>query len=488
MHLPRKYEIVLAVTGLLSGARAQTTDLSDAIASALLNKEFSRALELLRPAIKQSPGDARLWAMQGTAYAGNEQTKEALASFQTALKIDPDYLPALHGAAQIEFAAGNPKAIPVLQRLVRLRPNDQVGYGMLAVLEYQQGHCASAVPHFQKAGALFDTKLDALHAYVTCLVRLKQIDRAVTVQERAVALNDDKRERQVLASIQLMEHGPEAALITLSPVLGANEDASTLELASAAYEASHDTEKAVDALRRAILLEPRDANLYVDFAAMAATHQSFEVGINVVNDGINLLPDAAPLYFARGVLYVQLAEYDKAEADFEKAYELDPSQSLSVAAKDLAALQRNDLSRALVDVQQKLARKPDDPILLYMQADVLAQQGATPGSPEFQTALRSAKKAVALRTGLGPARSVLAKLYLQAGQFREAAIQCRKALEIDPKDQTALYHLIQALRKTDKKGEIPELLERLARLRREATKDEREQYRYKLVEGDAEGK
>ena len=81
---------------------------------------------------------------------------------------------------------------------------------------------------------------------------------------------------------------------------------------------------------------------------------------------------------------------------------------------------------------------------------------------------------------------MLAKLYLQAGQYAEAAAQCRKALEIDPKDQTSLYHLIQALRKTDKKSEIPELLKRLALLRQEATKDEREQYRYKLVESDAQ--
>ena len=110
------------------------------------------------------------------------------------------------------------------------------------------------------------------------------------------------------------------------------------------------------------------------------------------------------------------------------------------------------------------------------------------GSAEFQTALRSAKEAIALRPSLGPARSVLAKLYLQAGQYPEAAVQCRKALEIQPKDQTALYHLIQALRKTEKKGEIPELLKRLAQLRQDATKDEREQYRYKLVEGDVPAK
>jgi len=489
MDLSRKYKFICAAILLLSSACAQTTDQVDAIGSALRNKEFSTALELLHPALRQSPGDARLWAMQATAYAGNGQTKEALASFETALKIAPDYLPALQGAAQIEFAEGSPKAIPVLQRLLRLRPDDAIGHGMLAVLEYQRGNCAAAIPHFKKAGTLFDAKPDALHAYATCLVRLKQADKAVTVEQRAVAMNpDDRRERQVLASVQLMAHAPQEALTTLDPLLAASPDAATLELASSAYESTHDTDKAVDALRQAILLDPQNVSLYVQFAMIAAKHQSFQVGINIVNEGINLVPSAAPLYFARGVLHVQLAEYDQAEEDFGKAYQLDPSQSLTVAAQGLAAVQRNDLSHALDDVQKKLAQKPDDPILLYMEADVLTQQGAAPGSPEFQTALRSAKKAVALSPSLGPARSVLAKLYLQDGQYADAAIQCRKALEINPKDQTALYHLIQALRKTEKKQDIPVLLKRLAQLRQEATKDEREQYRYKLVEGDTQGK
>ena len=173
---------------------------------------------------------------------------------------------------------------------------------------------------------------------------------------------------------------------------------------------------------------------------------------------------------ARGVLYVQLALYDQAEADFEKAHELDPRQSLSSAAQGMAAVQANDLDRALSTVQAKLARKPNDALLLYLQADILAQKGAEPGTPEFQTAMRSAKKAVSLQPTLAGARGVLAKLYMQAAQYPEAVEQCRKALEIDPKDQTAVYRLIQALRKTGDKSEIPELLKRLAQLREQASK------------------
>ena len=128
-------------------------------------------------------------------------------------------------------------------------------------------------------------------------------------------------------------------------------------------------------------------------------------------------------YFARGFLYVQLADYAKAQADFEKAYNLDPAQSLSVAAQGLAAVQRNDFGDALAEVKTKLARRPDDPILLYLEADILTQQGADPGSGEFDEALQSAKKAVQLRPSLGPAHGVLAKLYLQSGEYAEAAAE-----------------------------------------------------------------
>jgi two-component SAPR family response regulator len=77
---------------------------------------------------------------------------------------------------------------------------------------------------------------------------------------------------------------------------------------------------------------------------------------------------------------------------------------------------------------------------------------------------------------------------LQAGRYPEAVAQCRKALEQDPKDQTALYHLIQALRKTGDKAEIPDLLKRLAELRKQTAHEESQRYQYKLVEEDAQPK
>ena len=109
--------VAVLLLGCTFGQNAD--DRTGQIASALQNKEFDHALDLLRPALKKSPGNAQFWAMQGVAYAGQGHKKEALTSFQNALKISPDYLPALHGAIQIDFENSSPAAIPLLQRVLR---------------------------------------------------------------------------------------------------------------------------------------------------------------------------------------------------------------------------------------------------------------------------------------------------------------------------------------------------------------------------------
>ena len=482
----KRLRVTFAPLAFLSIMFAQTAMDVGTIAAALRSKQFERVLELLQPALQAAPTNPQLWTLQGLAFSGKGDQKKALVSFQSALKIAPDYLPALEGAAQMEYEAGSAGAVPLLQHVLRLRPDDPTSHAMLAVLAYQKSDCAGAVQHFAQSGPLVESQPGALQQYGACLVKLKKVNQAITVFQKLVNQNSaDSHPRYQLAAVQLMAEHFQDSIDTLAPLLRATSvDTRTLQLAAAAYEANGDTRNAVRVLRQAIVTDPQDVDLYLDFANISIEHQSFQVGIDVINSGLSFQPKAPALYVARGILHVQLAQYPEAEADFEKANALDPAQSMGSVAQGLRAVQENDLGRALATVRSKLAKKPNDPFLLYLQADILAQKGANPGSPEFEAALRSAKKAVSLQPNLGGAHAVLAKLYLQAGSNQAAAQESRKALEIDPKNQTALYHLIQALRKTGEKGELPSLIKRLADLRLEGTRQERERNRYKLVEQD----
>jgi tetratricopeptide (TPR) repeat protein len=456
------------------------------ITSALGAHEFDKALTLLAPEIHRSPQNPKLWTLQALALSGKGDKKSALAAYDKALKLSPDYLPALEGAAQIEYDAGSQAAVALLKNLLRLRPNDPTTHGMLAVLSFKRGDCDQAIEHFDRSGPLLDSQSTARAEYTFCALKLNQPQKAISFYEKYLEANPrDYESRYQLAAIQLQANHPRDALTTLAPLLQDPDPPSqALGLAAAGYEAQQNTPLAVQTLRQAIVKDPHNVDLYLDFAVLSMDHQSYEVGIDMVNVGLQAEPQAAPLYVTRGVLYVQLAKYDEAEDDFEKAEHLDPTQGISSVAKGLEQAQENNLDRALATINSKLAVKPNDPYLLYLQANILTQMGSEPGSKSFQTALHSAKRSVALDPSLAPARDVLAKLYIQAGQYPAAIEQCREALKIDPKDQSALYHLIQAMRRTGNKQEIPDLLRRLSELRAESTMEEREHNRFKLVEGE----
>jgi tetratricopeptide (TPR) repeat protein len=460
-----------------------TADRIGPVMSALRAGQFDQALELLQPELEQHPKNAQLWTLRGLALSGKGDKKEALGAFHRALGVTPDYLPALEGAAQIEYDSGGKNAVSLLQHILALRPHDPTSHAMLAVVAYRKGDCATAVRHFRESGPLLDSQSGALQEYGACLVRLKEVEKAVTVFSRALAQSNDAGARYRLASVQMMAQHPKEAVETLQPLLQENTvDTEVLALAARAHEASGNTPEAVRVLRQAILSNPHDVDLYLDFANISIDHQSYQVGVDMIDAGLEAEPKAAELYVARGILYVQLAQYDRAESDFAKADAIDPNKSIGSAAEGLAALQKNDSEDALATVQSKLANKPNDAFLLYLQADILTQRGPDPGSPEFRQAMESANQAVVLRPSLAAAHDVLAKLFLQAGENDAAIDQSRKALSSDPKDQTAIYHLIQASRKSGRKGDIPGLLKRLADLRMEGTREEAERNRYRLVE------
>ena len=129
----RRWLVVVLGCWALPAVRAQQVGGDGArIAEAIRGEDYSQALRLLGPALRHSPNDAQLWTMQGVAYERQGNRKEALTSFTRALKIAPGTIPALRGAVQIEFDAGSPRAIPLLQRLLQLRPDDITSHAMLA--------------------------------------------------------------------------------------------------------------------------------------------------------------------------------------------------------------------------------------------------------------------------------------------------------------------------------------------------------------------
>jgi tetratricopeptide (TPR) repeat protein len=460
-----------------------------AIESALRQRNFEQALQLLQPQLEKSRSSARLWTLDGIAHSGLGRTKEALSAYDNALKIAPDYLPALEGAAELEYKVGSGRARPLLDHIVKLRPENSTAHAMLAVLAYKRHDCALAVTHFAASKAVISAQPAALAEYGSCLVDLQRAEDALPIFERLLNLEPgDAHARYNFAVVQSSAHHPQAAIATLQPLLQFSQsDPDVLDLASSAYEETGDTPTAVKLLREAIVLDPKKVRYYVDFATISFAHQSFQVGVDMVDAGLKQNPNAAPLYVARGILYIQLGQYEKGEADFESANKVDPRQTSGAVAEGLAQMQQSNLDQALATVRSQHKNHPQDAFLHYMEAQILFQRGVDPGTPEFKEALAAANRSVQLKPDLVLARDLLGNLYLRSGDTEQAIAQSRRALQENPSDQEALYHLIQALRKgKDTNRELPGLVKRLAALRQESRSAEASGNRYKLYEPSAD--
>ena len=69
--------------------------------------------------------------------------------------MNPKYLPALEGAAEIEYRKSDKHSISLLHSVLDIQPKDVTAHGMLAVMEYKSKNCKAAIEDFKlsKAGA-----------------------------------------------------------------------------------------------------------------------------------------------------------------------------------------------------------------------------------------------------------------------------------------------------------------------------------------------
>ncbi|HEV2324853.1 MAG TPA: tetratricopeptide repeat protein [Terracidiphilus sp.] len=466
--------------------RAQNgSDSISRIESLMRSQQYDQAMRALKTALRDRPGDHRLWTLEGICFALQGNDAAAVPAFDHAIRLSPDYMPALRGEVEILYKTGDARAIPLLKRIVKSDPNDTTAHEMLATLETRAGDCQSAVSQFDLSKDAIAGHPASLEAYGYCLYKLGRTDDAIPVFRQLIPLVPGRIYPSYdLAVLLVSAHQDAEAVKVLEPLLTPDQtDPDMLSLASEAYEADGNTPKAVALQRQAIVADPRDASNYVLFAVLCLRHDSFQVGIDMLNAGLKRIPGDSSLYLSRGVLNVQLGEYEKAEADFKKAEQLDSRHSISAYAGDLNILQRNNPDVALAKVREQLKAYPQDPLLHLLLAEVLMMKGPDPQSAEFKEAMRNAEDAARIKPDLVDAHNQLASMYMSLGQYGQAVKECRTALQYDPSNESALYHLILSLRHTGEKSEdLQPLVKRLAELHQQSLKRETDRKKFRLVE------
>jgi tetratricopeptide (TPR) repeat protein len=455
--------------GLMPAALSAQLSSDDAntVAHELQQNNNAQAVVIADRILTTRPSDCRVLTLRGIALSREGETSDAQNSFEKALESCPDSLPALEGAAQIAYAKRSAATAGLLQRILLQRPNDQTTHAMLGSLSFQHGDCAAAIEHFERSLSLAQKSEEAQRELGSCLFSQGDHPKAEETFRRIAEQDPSEKNVVQLAVVEWKSKDFDKALSTLQPLIASGSaDSKTFSLAAQIAEEKGDTPRAVEWLHTAILKDPGETANYVLFATISFNHASYQVGIDVVNAGLRQSPDAAKLYLARGVLQVQLSNYDAAVADFEKAHALDSRLSFVEDAMGMIRSQQHDWAGSLEIFQQQAAKHPQDPLLQYLYAEALAHENGHDSEQNAAKAIAAVKRSLELEPDYQPARDLLCTLLLKTNRYTEVIDQARIALKSDPTDESALYQEIQAQRRLGNKEAIQPLVSRLEELKR----------------------
>jgi len=139
--------------------------------------------------------DADEWLKIGNAHASLGQLDEALAAYQTALKIRPDKPAALTNVGVVYYQQGRfDDAVQQLQKALEIDPQDAETQYMLGATYVQQQKLDEAEKSFSTA---IELKPDLAAAYTglgNVQLARKNVDEAVKTLQEATALQPDQAE------------------------------------------------------------------------------------------------------------------------------------------------------------------------------------------------------------------------------------------------------------------------------------------------------
>lgn len=459
---PWSIALCAAMLQPLAAQQMRTED----FAKELNNHQYQKVLADLETVLPAHPHDPLLWTVRGLALRGLGQSGDSITDFEKALQVNPNYIPALEGAAETAYDSKDPRAPRYVSHLLKLQPANETANAMAGVLAYEQHHCASALGSFEKSKEQTSRNEIAVSEFSDCLLQANRSGEAVRILTRALSFHPDSSNlRFNLAVSQMQDHRPEETLATLRPLSEAeNSSADVLNLLAAAQIAVGKPQEAAVSLSKAISVAPAVEGNYVDLAVLCLENQQYSQALQVAASGLQFIPTSWQLYTVHGMASSLLSRYEDAEADFEKSLQLEPLNSGAVAARSVLYAHTDQPAKAIAVLRQKLRSSPADSLLNYLLADALIRGGAEPPSPQFEEARRAVLESLRGNPNSSNALTLLGKIYIKDHLLEKAEQTLKTAAARDPTNRAALNQLLVVSRKLGRREEAVRVTEQLTAL------------------------
>jgi tetratricopeptide (TPR) repeat protein len=260
-------------------------DLLDQAALLQLAGDARSAAVLCRKVLTMDSNNAHAYNHLGRALFNSGAGSDALAAFESALGLKPDYYQAWHNIGHVRRAQADFKgAESAYRKAIELAPFYQSALLNLALLKMSQGDNQSAISSLQALLKINPAQAEALLNLGIC----HQIERNYSEAESAF----------------------------LSASTAAPNDARIWRHLGGLYRELQDSNKGIECFRNALQIEPLASDVRAELISTLELINELDQAESVIADGLALQPDDANILFESAKIYRRRGEHEAAYARF----------------------------------------------------------------------------------------------------------------------------------------------------------------------------
>ncbi|RMH81634.1 MAG: tetratricopeptide repeat protein, partial [Calditrichaeota bacterium] len=295
------------------------------------NRWVARAMEASRQAQRLDPRLPEVNISLGMILAGTGRYREAIASFQQALDVDPTNAAAYRGLARAHEALGDVNRAEVIyHRAIQFKPDYWGGYNDLGVFYFRHGWYEKAIHQFRRVVELTPDNPRGYSNLGGVYYQLKRWTEARQMFERSLALKKTYRVCSNLATLHYIEgkYARAARMYEMALELNRNDYRVWANLASAYQWSGEGMEKVQQTYRTAIQLaerekkiNPQDVDVVSHLASYYAMIHEDTKALAAIAEALSLAPNDIRVMYRVAGAYEQMGAREQALKWLIKALE-----------------------------------------------------------------------------------------------------------------------------------------------------------------------
>ncbi len=318
--------VLLAVIGILGAERTLAGQPAWRCAARCgwgLLLVFSVAFNLLASVARCAEADDNL----GNALVNAGKVGEAVAHFEQAVRIDPDYYDAYTDLGVALARMGRiEEAIQRYEQVLQIKPDFVEAHTDLGIALTQLGRIEEAIAQYEQALRINPDSAEAHTDLGVALAQTGKIEEAVAQYNQALQINPDYADAHTHLGLALAQTGK--------------------------------TEEAVAQYEQALRINPGDADAHTDLGAVLAQTGKIEEAINQYEQALQINPDYAEAHTDLGVALVQTGKIKEATQHFEQAVRIKPDFAEAHYNLGIVLAQTGRTPEAIEHLEQALRIRP----------------------------------------------------------------------------------------------------------------------------------